>query len=54
MNMMKYFDSTFFKFLIGFLVILAISFAILIATQYYEGNREPSPTYVQSDTETVN
>ncbi len=34
--MSKYFDHTFFKFLFGFLIILASSFALLIAVGYYQ------------------
>ncbi|MSR71728.1 MAG: hypothetical protein EXS50_03690 [Candidatus Taylorbacteria bacterium] len=34
--MLKYFDKTFFKFLIGFLAILITSFTIIILTGYYE------------------
>lgn len=37
--MLKYFDNTFFKFLFGFLAILAVSFALLIATQWW-GNTQ--------------
>ena len=33
--MLKYFDNTFFKFLFGFLAILAVSFALLVATQWW-------------------
>jgi|JI10StandDraft_1071094.scaffolds.fasta_scaffold759259_2 hypothetical protein len=32
---MQYFDKTFFKFLLGFVVMLAISFAIIIGTNAY-------------------
>ncbi len=34
-EMLKYFDNTFFKFLFGFLGILFISLAFLVATQYW-------------------
>ncbi len=33
--MLKYFDNTFFKFLFGFLAILAVSFAVLLFTQWW-------------------
>ncbi len=32
--MLKYFDKTFFKFLVGFVSVLAISFSIMIITNY--------------------
>lgn len=34
--MLKYFDNTFFKFLFGFLAILAVSFSLLLFTQWWE------------------
>lgn len=34
--MTKYFDKTFFKFLLGFIAILAISFSITFAAVYWE------------------
>ncbi|NQV88442.1 MAG: hypothetical protein HQ402_02730 [Parcubacteria group bacterium] len=34
--MWRYFDKAFFKFLFGFLAIIAISFIILLATNYYQ------------------
>jgi len=43
-QMMKYFDNTFFKFLFGFLVILAISFSILFAVEYYQDKQELDTT----------
>jgi len=34
--MFKYLDNTFFKFLFGFLAILFMSFAIILAARYME------------------
>jgi len=34
--MWRYFDKAFFKFLFGFIAIIAISFIILLATNYYQ------------------
>ncbi|MDD4989604.1 MAG: hypothetical protein PHV42_04240 [Candidatus Pacebacteria bacterium] len=34
--MWKYFDKTFFKFLVGFLVILTASFIVLLFTNAYK------------------
>ncbi len=34
--MRKYFDHTFFRFLLGFLAILGTSFVLLIAIGYYQ------------------
>ncbi|HEY4489708.1 MAG TPA: hypothetical protein VJC12_00430 [Candidatus Paceibacterota bacterium] len=45
--MWKLFDNTFFKFLFGFLVILAISILILFAAQYWSKKGNPDSTYVQ-------
>jgi preprotein translocase subunit SecG len=36
--MLKYFDKTFFKFLVGFVAILAVSFIIIIITGYYKSD----------------
>ena len=33
--MLKYFDEDFFKFLLGFIAIVAISLVILLATRMY-------------------
>jgi hypothetical protein len=33
---MKYFDKTFFKFLVGFLLIIAMSFLITFFTIYFD------------------
>lgn len=38
--MTKYFDKTFFKFLIGFVAILAISFSITFIAIYFEGKSQ--------------
>ncbi len=40
--MSKYFDQTFFKFLFGFIAILAASFAFLYFTRLLDTNREPT------------
>lgn len=34
--MLRYFDKTFFRFLIAFAGILAVSFAVLLIVGYYE------------------
>jgi hypothetical protein len=50
----KYFDSTFFKFLFGFLAILAISFLLLFITQIWEkDNDEKDSTYVEVSSPSV-
>ncbi len=38
-QMLKLFDKTFFKFLLGFTAILALSFAVLMVTGYYDMHR---------------
>jgi predicted membrane protein len=35
MQYLQYFDKTFFKFLIGFIAILSVSFAIIIGSHTY-------------------
>ncbi len=47
--MTKYFDSTFFRFLFGFLAILAISFALLYASQRWGGAYDTHTSYVEAD-----
>lgn len=51
--MSKYFDNTFFKFLFGFLVILALSFLFLYVTDRLDKNRLPdgTSTYVEASVE---
>jgi hypothetical protein len=48
--MLKYFDNTFFKFLFGFLLILIISFAVLLATRLIDEKESPPEfnTYVEA------
>jgi hypothetical protein len=41
--MSKYFDKAFFKFFFGFLAILAISFILLVVTNYFEGKSTQVP-----------
>jgi hypothetical protein len=38
--MSKLFTGTFFRFVLGFIGILAISFVIIIATGYYDSNNK--------------
>jgi len=40
--MFKYFDKTFFKFTLGFLAILCLSFAVFIVTGYYQMKEQES------------
>jgi hypothetical protein len=51
--MFKYFDHTFFKFFFGFLVILAISFLILYATNRWGKSDIPEATYVNVPVKSV-
>lgn len=47
--MFKYFDTTFFKFLFGFIAILAVSFALLLAIRYFGGEKDlPPASYVEA------
>jgi len=53
-QMGKYFDNTFFKFLFGFLAILAISFLLLFFTQIWgKDNDEKDSTYVEVSSPSV-
>lgn len=42
--MKKYFDKTFFRFLIGFIVILIISFSITFIAIYFERKNQAQNT----------
>ena len=39
--MTKYFDKDFFKFLLGFVAIIAFSLIIILATRMYQENSNP-------------
>jgi hypothetical protein len=45
--MFKYFDNTFFKFLFGFLTILAVSFIFIFLTQVWSEGENFENTYVE-------
>jgi hypothetical protein len=44
--MLKYFDKTFFKFLLVFVSMIAISWMIMIGTQIYESSRDAQKAQV--------
>jgi len=43
LSMLKYFDNTFFKFFFGFLAILSVSFAIILATNFFFADKSDGP-----------
>ena len=48
--MSEYFDKDFFKFLLGFFVIIALSLIIILGTRTYQKNSQAGPTTSQSST----
>lgn len=55
--MLRYFDKTFFKFLFGFLAILAVSLIILLLTKYAGQKNQilpPESSYVEARQGTTN
>lgn len=49
MGMASYFDNTFFKFFFGFLGILALSFSLVVATQYWSDRDNPERMRVDAN-----
>jgi len=47
--MLKYFDSDFFKFMFGFLAILAISFGLIYASLKWGSVFDTHTSYVEAD-----
>jgi len=52
--MRKYFDHTFFRFLFGFLAILALSFALLFFVERWNTNTNPDGTSTYVDAHVSN
>jgi hypothetical protein len=42
--MSRYFDKTFFKFLVGFTVIVVLSLTAIVVIKQYDGNVNPEPS----------
>lgn len=51
--MAQYFDNTFYRFFFSFLLILAASFGLLFATQYWSDQADPDRTYSEAGSGTA-
>jgi hypothetical protein len=50
--MLKYFDNDFFKFMFGFLAILAVSFGLIYASLIWGDAFDTHTSYVEADAST--